>query len=154
MPASGSSSSIGASEPFATHRPGLDERAVGVGALGRALPDPVGDVAIRRGVAELDGGGDAELGEAADVLLGQELRVLDPRAQPERRPLVAGLLERVERLAVGEVADRVHGDRPAGARPGADDLGELLPARDLHARPVQEPSASADPSVPSMKTFR
>ena len=91
-------------------------------------------------MAELNGGGDAELGEAAQVLLGQELGVLDPLAQSERRPLVAGLLERVERLAVGEVADRVHGDRPARAHPGADDLGQLLPARDLHARPVEQPS--------------
>src|SRR5919206_11570 len=51
------------------------------------------------------------------VVLGREqLRVLDPLAEPARPPLVARLLERVERVAVRAVADRVHRDGEAGAR--------------------------------------
>ena len=128
------------------HRARVEQRAVGVRAVGHPGPVAVGDVAVGRGVAELDGRGDAELGEAGDVLLGQELRVLDPRPEPERRPLVAGLLEGVERVAVREVADRVHRDRPAGARAGAHDLGELLAARDLDARSRRAVAPSASPA--------
>ena len=65
----------------------------------------------------LDRGGDAHFGEPGHVLLGQELRVLDPLAQAQRRPLVAGLLEGVERLPVGEIADRMDRHGPAGAAP-------------------------------------
>ena len=65
---------------------------------------------------ELHRAGDAELGEAGDVLGREQLRVLDPVAQAERRPHRARALERVERLAVRPVADRVHGDGEAGLR--------------------------------------
>ena len=51
--------------------------------------------------------------------------MLDPVAQAERVPRVAGRLERVERLAVRPVADRVDGDREAGLGAAPDDLGEL-----------------------------
>ena len=88
---------------------------------------------------ELHRGGDSEGGEAADVLGGEELRVLDPRAQPERLPELARRLERVERLAVGAVADRVHCDGEAGIRCGAHDRGELVTARDPHPRAVEHP---------------
>ena len=80
--------------------------------------------------------------------------MLDPLAQPERRPHVARLLERVERLAVRAVADRVHGDREPRLGAAQDDLGELLAARDLHARSRRASSAVCEPSVPSMNTFR
>ena len=60
---------------------------------------------------ELHGGGDSERGEPAHVLGREQLGVLDPLPQPERLPLGACRLERIERLAVGEVADRVHGHR-------------------------------------------
>ena len=76
-------------------------------------------------MAELDGAGDAELREAADVLGGEALRVLDALPQPERRPRVSGRLEGVERLAIRTVADRVDADRPAEPRALADDLCEL-----------------------------
>ena len=118
IPASGSSSSTGASEPFATSAPGLEQRAERVRAVDPLGPEALGEIAIRGRVAELHGAGDAELGEAADVLRGEALRVLDPLPQPERLPRVARRLERVERLAVRAVADRVHADRPAErARP-------------------------------------
>ena len=47
----------------------------------------------------------------------------------------------------------MHRDRPAGARTRADDLGELLPARDLDPGAVEQPRGLRA-SVPSMKTFR
>ena len=65
--------------------------------------------------------------------------MLDALAQAARMPCVARLLERVERLAVRAVADRVHGDGPACLGAGADDLRELLAARDLHAAAVEHP---------------
>src|SRR5262249_31406723 len=71
------------------------------------------------------------------ILQRETLRVLDPRAQPSRRPLVAGRLERVERVAVRSITDRVHCDRPADARRATNDVLELLAARDLNPRPVQ-----------------
>src|SRR5688572_7292958 len=77
-------------------RAGIEERAVGVRALGHARPEVVRDVPVGGGMAELDGGGDAELPEARDVVLDEELSVLDARSQAPRMPLVAGLLERVE----------------------------------------------------------
>src|SRR6476619_8356430 len=63
--------------------------------------------------------------------------MLDPLAQAERLPGLAGRLEGVERLAVGQVADRVDGDRKAGARALADVLLELLAAGDLHTGAVE-----------------
>ena len=80
--------------------------------------------------------------------------MLDPLPQAARLPDVARLLERVERLAVRAVADRVHADGPAGLGAGADDLRELLAARDLRRRCRRASSAVCEPSVPSMNTFR
>ena len=88
-------------------------------------------------MAELHRGGDAELREASHVLRREQLRVLDPLAKPARPPLVLRLLEGVERPPVGEVADRVHCHREAGAGAAADDVHELLVADDLHAGAVE-----------------
>jgi hypothetical protein len=66
--------------------------------------------------------------------------VLDPLPQAERLPLRLRLLERVERVAVREVADRVDRDREPGFRATPDDLRELLAARDLDAGPVEHSS--------------
>ena len=55
----------------------------------------------------------------------EQLAVLDPVAEAERRPDLLRRLERVERLAVRPVADRVDADREAGGCAAADDLGEL-----------------------------
>ena len=139
MPASGSSSSTGASEPLAIARAGVEQRAVRVGAVGHPGPRPVGQVAVGGRVRELHGGGDAELGEAGEVLGAQQLGVLDALAQPERRPQRPGRRERVERLTVGAVADGVHRDREAALRGAADDLLELGAARDRHAAARLEP---------------
>ena len=79
IPASGSSSSIGASEPFATTRARVEQRAERVGAVGLPGPEALGEVAVGRRVAELHRRGDAELGEARHVLRREQLRVLDPR---------------------------------------------------------------------------
>ena len=126
-PASGSSSSIGASEPSATTRAGVQQRAVRRtrrrrGSAQKRSARSRSDVACD----ELHRRGDAERREARHVLGRDALRVLDPLAQAERAPVVARRLERVERLAVGEVADRVHGEREARLRGAARImLGEL-----------------------------
>src|SRR5205085_9727490 len=46
----------------------LEQRAEGVGARRLAPPEAVGEVAVRGRVTELDGGGDAELREARQLL--------------------------------------------------------------------------------------
>ena len=90
--------------------------------------------------------------EARDVVRGEALGVLDALAQPARRPGVACRLEGVERVAVGAVADRVHGDRPAGPA-AARRLLELLAARDPYARAVEH-QRRLRAEVPSMNVFR
>src|SRR4029079_4393830 len=60
----------------------------------------------------------------------------DAMPEAQRLPVLACLLERVERVFVGEIADRVHGDGPARLGSTAEDVGELLGARDLDARSV------------------
>src|SRR5919198_3596257 len=102
--------------PVREHRTGVEQRAKRVDARGVLRPKTVGEVAIRRRVAELDRAGDAERGEATDILRCEALCVLDALPQAQRRPLVPRLLERVERLAVRAVPDRMDSDRPARAR--------------------------------------
>ena len=123
----------------AEHGARVEQRPERVGAVGLAGPELIGDVAIRRRVRELHGAGDAELGEAGEILGGEQLRVLDPLPQPLRLPEVPRLLECVQRLAVGAVADRVHRDREARRGAAPHDLGQLLAARDLHAAAVEHP---------------
>ncbi len=79
--------------------------------------------------------------------------MLDALPEPERAPHVPGLLERVECLTVRAVADRMDRDRETCRGSAADDLGELVAARDLNAAAVEHPGGP-EPSVPSMKTFR
>ena len=88
-------------------------------------------------MAELHRDGDAEGREARDVRRRQALGVLDARPQTGGLPFAACLLERVERLAVGEVADRVYGDRQSRPDAPPDHVRKVLPARDLHARAVE-----------------
>ena len=97
-------------------RPRLPQRAKRVRAVGLLGPETLGEVAIGRGVAELHRARDAESCEPADLLGRKTLRVLDSMPQTERRPHVAGRLERIERLSVRSVADCVHADGPAQAR--------------------------------------
>jgi hypothetical protein len=89
-------------------------------------------------MAELNGGGDPELGEPRDVVLSQELSVLDARAKAARPPLLLRRLERVQGVTVREVADRMHGDGEARARGAADDVLEQVAARDLDSRSVDQ----------------
>ena len=105
-------------------------------------------------MAELDGRRDAELREPADVLRRQQLRVLDPLPQPERRPLVARLLEGVERLAVREVADRVDGDRQAGAGAAGRTISTSASRLVISTPEPSSIRAVCEPSVPSMNAFR
>ena len=71
------------------------------------------------------------LGEPWNVHRVEALGVLDPVAQPERPPGLAGRREGVEGIAIRAVADRVNRHGPAGVRRAADDVLELLAARDL-----------------------
>ena len=126
-PASGSSSSIGASEPFATTAPESTQRAPRVRAVEPPGPEALGQIAVGRRVAELHGRGDAELRRSgrrppAPGTARARCACRRPRGAHSSRVC----LERVERVAVRAVADRVHGDRPAGPRRAAHDLGELL----------------------------
>ena len=58
---------------------------------------------------------------------------------PLRLPEIPRLLERVQGLAIGAVADRVHRDRKSRCGAAPDDLGQLLAARDLDAAAVEHP---------------
>ena len=139
IPASGSSSSIGASEPFATRAPDVHKRAVRVGAVGLAPPEALGEVAVGRGVAELDGarrrrarrsgGGPPARGTARARSGGAA------RAAPVSR--VSSKASSASRFARSPIACTATGS-PAAA-PRADDLRELVAARDLHARAVEHP---------------
>ena len=82
-------------------------------------------------MAELRRHRDTELREAREVLGREALRVLDPRSQSA--PHVSRPLEGVERVAVREITDRVHGDRHPGGGAPTDDLLELRARRDLDA---------------------
>src|SRR6202022_2744557 len=73
------------------HGARLDERAERVRPRDPVRPEALGEVAVGRGVTELDGGGDAELDEARQVLRREALRVLDPGPQPA--PLAARRIE-------------------------------------------------------------
>ena len=79
--------------------------------------------------------------------------MLDALAEPERRPLVARRLERVERVPVRAVADRVHRDRPAARAPART----ISSSSSRLVISTPEPSsirAVCEPSVPSMNAFR
>ena len=125
--------------PVRDERSGLDERQERVRACELLRPEALGEVAVGRCMAELDRGGHAESGIAREVLLGHALCVLDPLPKAFRAPVLLRLLERVECLAVREVANRVHSDRPAGFGSPPDDVRELNAARDLDARAVEHP---------------
>jgi len=89
-------------------RAGVPEGTPAVGAVRLAGPEAVGEVAVGDRMSELHRRRDAELREAGYVLIGEQLRVLDAVPEAERAPDVLCRLERVQGLAVREVADRVH----------------------------------------------
>src|SRR5437773_1242189 len=105
--------------------------AVRVRAVRLARPEAVGELAVRGRMRELHGGRNAELGEAGEVVGREQLCVLDPLAQAPWRPRLARRLERIERVAVCVVADRVHGDRHPDLGGAPDDLLELRVRGDL-----------------------
>ena len=88
-------------------------------------------------MAELDRGGHAELAEAGNVLLGEScacsIRCRSPSGA--HSPRVSSNASSASRFARSPIACTATG-QPARA-PRADDLHELLPARDLDAGPVQ-----------------
>src|SRR5437763_7999076 len=116
----------------------LPERAKPVRAVGAVAPETVDERAVRRCVHELHRRRDPELREAPDIFRRQALRVLDAMAKAERPPHFLRRLERVERVAVRAVADRVHGEGEARVGTEPDQLLELLARRDAHAGAVQQ----------------
>src|SRR3954470_12440780 len=120
------------------NRAALPERAKAIGAIGAVAPETLDQRTVRRRVDELHRRDDAELREARDVLRRQALRVFDPMAQAERPPHILRRLERVERVAVCLVADRVHRHRKVRRGANLDQLLELFARRDAHARAVQQ----------------
>ena len=104
-------------------------------------------------MAELHRAGDTELREAVQVGGIDALRVLDPLPKAERLPDVTGRLERVERLAVRAVADRVHADGPASAAAARISSASSSPLV-MHTPLPSSIHAVCEPSVPSMNVFR
>src|SRR5260370_20390979 len=102
-------------------------QALGAEALGR--PAHLG-----RAVCRLHAREHAEPGEARDVALGQDLRVLDPRAEALRLAGSENLLKGVEGERVRAVADRVDADLEAAGRRLAGEAVELV------RRDQQEPA--------------
>ena len=64
--------------------------------------------------------------------------MLDPLSQALVLPGVAGRLERIQRVPVRLIADRMHADRPTALGAATNDLLQLLAARDLDSRPVSQ----------------
>ncbi len=140
--------------PVRDERAGVPERAERVRAVQAIGPEPLREVAIRGGVAELHRARDAELGKATDVLRREALRVLDSLAQPERRPHVARRLERIQRRAVRR-DHRSRAPRRASRLPRAARTTSASSSPLVITTP--EPSsihAVWEPSVPSMNAFR
>ncbi len=100
-------------------RPGVGERTQRIRQRGLIRPDRVGQVAVVERVLGLHARGDAQPREARDVGVRDELRVLDASPRP-------GARERVERMGVRDVADRVdraRGPPPVAARHELDEVG-------------------------------
>ena len=124
--------------------PESSERAERVRAVGRSGPEALRELLVGRRVRELDRRRRRRAPRSAGTSSGARhcacsIRWRSPRGCHTSR--VA--LERVERVAVRAVADRVHADRPARLGALAHDLLELLAARDLDARAVEHPARSA-----------
>ena len=129
------------------------QRRVGIGVGGAVAPQPVGDVAVARRVRVLHGGGDAEAREARHVVGVDALRVLDPRAQPARLPVLRAWPRR-RRAPRGWRGRRSRARRPAGRRAGARGRSPRAPPRPVISTPVPSSSrAVREPSVPSMNAF-
>src|SRR5919109_4537182 len=111
----------------------VPERTERVRARRALAPEALGEIAVRRRVAELHRARDPDLREATHVLRREALCMLDPLAQATRHPFVPRPLEGVKRLAVRAVADCMDGDRPAGVCGASDDVLELLAARDANS---------------------
>ena len=92
----------------------VEQRPERVGAVGLAGPVAVGEIAVGRG-GELHRAGDAERGEAGEILGREELRVLDPRAQPLGATRHAS--PRTRRAPRGSRGRRSRGPRPGSRRP-------------------------------------
>src|SRR5689334_14244099 len=82
---------------------------------------------------------DAHLAEARDVARVEMLRMLDAPAQRVAlyMMLIEELLEEVERLAVGAIADGVYGDLIAMSDPELRDLSDTRHLRHVQARVVR-----------------
>ena len=138
-PASGSSSSTGASEPFTSTRTRVEQRAERVGALEPVGPEALGEVAVGRARARTARStrsrAAAKRGRSSAVRhCACSIRCRRPlRSQASR---VASNASSAFRFAWSPIACTPTG-QPA-LRAAADDLLELLARGDLDARPVGE----------------
>src|SRR5260370_11394070 len=112
-----------------------EQRAPPVRAAPPLAPEPPGRPPhVGRAVCRLHAREHAEPGEARDVALGQDLRVLDPRAEALRLAGSENLLKGVEGERVRAVADRVDADLEAAGRRLAGEAGALV--RRGHTEPA------------------
>src|SRR5487761_1745720 len=117
----------------------MEKRPVRVDAVELVRPEALRQLFVRGRVRELHRRRHTDLSEERHILRCQALRMLDPLPQSARMPHVARRLERIERLTVRAVADRMDADGPTCLSARADDLRELLAARDADAAPVEHP---------------
>ena len=152
MPARGSSSSTGASEPLATTAP--ESRSERYAYAPAVLPGPeaLRELAVRGRVRELHGAGDAELGEARQSSGARScacsIRCRSPRGAHASR--VASNASSAFRFARSPIACTATG-RHLRARAGRS---AQLRALVISTPPPPSISAVREPSVPSMNTFR
>ncbi len=154
IPASGSSSSTGASEPFATTAP-LSRSVRNAYVPSSRSPQNL-SARSRSDGAWLNCTEQATpiSREARQIGRIDALGVLDPLAQAERRPELAGRRERVERLAVRAIADRMDGHGPAGRGGRARTISASSSPLVMHTPLPSSIQAVCEPSVPSMNAFR
>ena len=132
----------------------VDERPVGVRAVGLPGPEPVGEVAVGRRVRELNRAGDAELREPRQILAARAAARARPdgagRAAP--RPPASARTRRARR---GSPRRRSRERRP-GSPPRRRRARSRRARSPLVIRTPEPSSMSAvpEPSVPSMNAFR
>ena len=154
MPRAGRAPRSGRRSRSRCSAPRVPQRSVRVGAVQAIRPAAFGEVAVGRGVAELDGASDAERGEARGVLevrrtgrarpAGAGHAATTPHGSPRRR-----------RAPRGSRGRRSRARRPASRRRAA------RPTTSASSSPLvietPEPSSSQavpEPRAPSMNAFR
>ena len=105
------------------HRAAGEEAAPGIAPACPLAPVQVGHLHVLRRVDGLHGGDHAQLGQARQVLGGEQLDVLDALPQTPCETFAFGPLIDIEDAPVGRVAD------------GVDGRGQTGPGRRAHSLP-------------------